>query len=142
MQMVTSNFTDTASAVFPYMEKQKKRIEGLQEELTKVQKTSSEQAILIGRKDLALQTLRVKSKGLINDIKAREETIWTLKEKLKEKAAVSETDVAEAKARLQVVVAEKKAHLKLNMKDLEFDRKMEREIDGQIRGWAETSVSV
>ena len=114
----------------------------LQEELTKVWKTSSEQAILIGRKDLALQTLRVKSKGLINDIKAREETIWTLKEKLKEKAAVSKTDLAEAKARLQVVVAEKKAHLKLGMKDLEFDRKMERDIDGQIRGQVETSVSV
>jgi hypothetical protein len=62
---------------------------------------------------------------LINDIKAREETIPTLKEKLKEKAVVSKTDVAEAKARLQVVVAEKKAHLKLDMKDLEFDRKME-----------------
>jgi septum formation topological specificity factor MinE len=44
---------------------------------------------------------------------------------LKEKAVVSKTDVAEAKARLQVVVAEKKAHLKLDMKDLEFDRKME-----------------
>ncbi len=62
---------------------------------------------------------------MINDIKAREETIPTLKEKLKEKAVVSKTDVAEAKARLQVVVAEKKAHLKLDMKDLEFDRKME-----------------
>ncbi len=66
MQTVTSNFTDTASTVFPYMEKQKKQIEGLQEELTKVQKTSNEQAILTGRKDLALQTLRVKSKGLIS----------------------------------------------------------------------------
>ena len=64
---------------------------------------------------------------MINDIKAREETIPTLKEKLKEKAVVSKTDVAEAKARLQVVVAEKKAHLKLDMKDLELDRKMERE---------------
>jgi hypothetical protein len=125
MQTVTSNFTDTTSTVFPYMEKQKKQIEGLQEELTKVQKTSSEQAISIGRRDLALQTLRVKSKGLINDIKAREETIRTLKETLKVKAAVSKTYVAEAKARLQVVVAEKKAHLKLDMKDLEFDRKME-----------------
>ena len=62
---------------------------------------------------------------MINYIKAREETIPTLKEKLKEKAVVSKTDVAEAKARLQVVVAEKKAHLKLDMKDLEFDRKME-----------------
>jgi hypothetical protein len=61
---------------------------------------------------------------------------------LKEKAAVSETDVAEAKVCLQVVVAEKKAHLKLDMKDLEFDRKMERDIDGQIRGQVETSVSV
>ena len=61
---------------------------------------------------------------------------------MKEKTAVSETDVAEAKARLQVVVAEKKAHLKLGMKDLEFDRKMERDIDGQIRGQVETSVSV
>ena len=66
MQTETSKSTDAASAVFPYMEKQKKQIEGLQEELTKVQKTSSEQAILIGRKDLALQTLRVKSKGLIS----------------------------------------------------------------------------
>ena len=46
MHTVTSNFTDTASAVFPYMEKQKK--------LTKVQKTLSEQAVSIGRKDLAL----------------------------------------------------------------------------------------
>jgi hypothetical protein len=72
MQTVARNFTDTASTVFPYMEKQKKRIEGLQEELTKVQKTSSEQAISIGRINLALQTLCVKSKGLISDIRYME----------------------------------------------------------------------
>ena len=127
MQTVTSNFTDSVCAVFSYMEKQKKRIEGLEEELTKVQTTSSEQKILIGRRDLTLLTLCVKSKGYLNDIKAKEETIRNLREKLKDKAAVSETDVAEAKARLQVVVAKEKAHLKLDMKDLEFDRKMERE---------------
>ena len=115
---MTSDFTDTTSAVYPYMEKQKKQIEGLQEELIKVQKTSSEQAISIGRKDLALQTLRVKSKGYLNDIKAKEETIRTLKLKLKDKAMVSETDAAETKARLQVVVAKEKACLKLDVKDL------------------------
>jgi hypothetical protein len=107
------------------MEKQRKQIEGLEEELTKVKTTSSEQKILIGRKDLTLQTLRVKSKGYLNDIKAKEETIQTLKLKLKDKAVVSETDVAEAKAHLQVVVAKEKAHLTLDMKDLEFERKME-----------------
>ena len=45
------------------------------------------------RKDLALQTLRVKLKGYLNNIKAREETIQTLKLKLKDKTVESKTDV-------------------------------------------------
>ena len=69
--------------------------DGLKDELTKVQKTSSDQTISIGKKDLALQALRLKSKGYLNDSKAHLETIRTLKQKLKEKAMESETDVAE-----------------------------------------------
>jgi hypothetical protein len=41
----SSHFAETVKAVFPYMEKQQKRILGLEEELAKAQTTSGEQSI-------------------------------------------------------------------------------------------------
>jgi hypothetical protein len=63
MSDLSNSFARTINAVYPYMEKQQKRILGLEEELAKLQSASSEQAILLGKKDLQMQTLRVKCLG-------------------------------------------------------------------------------
>ena len=75
----SSCFAETIETVFPYMEKQQKQNLGLEEELAKAQTTSSEQSILLGKKDLAKQNPRVKCQGLVNNKKARDKTIKTLK---------------------------------------------------------------
>jgi hypothetical protein len=106
------------------MEKQRKQILGLKEELAKLQSASSEQAILLGKKDLQMQTLRVKCSGLVNDRKARDEKIKSLKAQAKEKVSATEKTIVEKKVHPQVEVAQEKMLLKADSKDLEFERKM------------------
>jgi hypothetical protein len=56
-------------------------------------------------KDLQMQTFRVKCSGLVNNRKARDEKIKSLKAQAKEKVSATEETIVEKKARLQVEVA-------------------------------------
>jgi hypothetical protein len=78
-------------------------------------------------KDLQMQTLRMKCSGLVNDRKARDEKIKSMKTQVKEKVSATKETIVEKKAHLQVVVAREKMLLKVDSKDLEFERKMNRE---------------
>ena len=93
----------------------------------RAQTISSEKSIQLGENDLAMQTLLVKCQGFVNDKKARDEMIKTLKAQTKENVLASKGSIIKKKARLQVEVARKKMLIKADSKGLEFEQKLEQE---------------
>ena len=125
MLQVVLDYTKFVNDAHPFMQKQKKRIDALETELKKAQSVASNLSTQIGKKNLALEQLRVKCSGLANDKKARDDSIKLLKDQAKEKDTTKEEAILEKKAVLQVNVAKEKAFIKIDAKDKEFNRKMD-----------------